>query len=600
MRRRRLISLFLLLAVVISTAGALVFAPARHARAAASEHISDYNVALTAQADGDLLVKETIAYDFGSNSRHGIYRYIPTTVSWSKTHNRVWQLDAIKVTQDGKKATVATQVNNDNEVIQVGDKDKAITGAHTYVITYTVAGAFLAGPTSTDLTWNAVGTEWSVPVDKAEVSITAPAAATPLTCAYGPTDSKRPCATSGTGYSVASLPANEGMTVTYGLPAGSIGNVGPILRHKVTAAWFFAGSKIGLGVGLAAMLAGVAAVILRWRRKGRDERFVGQIPGLAPVPGQATAVRTGGPDDVVSVSFIPPKGVRPAELAMLLNESADQRGVTATLIDLAVRRYLTIEEIESAKRKAPDHVLDRLDPPAGDQLAAYESDLLDGVFDSQPQIVLSEKKNDLAKVSSAAQRAIETRAVGFGWFVRKPSTTKARWRALGAVGMVLGVLAMVAGARWGWGTLGAGLVVVGLVCLVAAPRMPARTAAGSAIRADGLAFRRYLETAEADQIRAEEREEIFNRYLPFAIAFDLAGHWVSTFQQALAPVGGGSSSGAAPYAAWYVGTGGFGSFSSDLNSFSSGMSSAMTSASSSGGGGGGVGGGGGGGGGGSW
>ncbi|HEY8789216.1 MAG TPA: DUF2207 domain-containing protein [Actinopolymorphaceae bacterium] len=606
MRRRRLISLFLLLAVVISTAGVLVFAPARHARAAVTEHISAYEVALTAENDGDLAVKETIAYDFGSNDRHGIYRNIPTSDYWDDTYHRIWKLADIKVTQDGKKAVVATDNSNGQKVIKVGDKNKTITGSHTYVISYVVEGAFLppAGkdnPRNTiDLAWDAIGTEWSVPIDKATVTMSSPTA-TPVSCVRGDTGSTKTCQHNGATFTATGLAAGEGVTVDYGFPAGSISGLGPILRHNVTFAWFFTGSKVGIGAGVLALLAGLGALIAGWRRSGRDSSYVGQIPGLAPVAGQESAVQVGGTGGATSVAFTPPAGVRPAELAMLLNEKTDQRGVTATLIDLAVRGYLRIEEIDEGghwRRKKPDHRLERSAKPA-DDLEMYERELLGGVFHGETSLLLSEQKNGFATISGETQTRIEKRSVELGWFPRKPSSTRTRWTVLGAVLLLGGLAAMIAGGQVGWGAAGLGIMVVGIVCLAMTRAMPARTALGSAVRADGLAFRRYLATAEADQIRFEEREEIFNRYLPFAIAFDLADHWVSTFQHALATVAGGAGN-SMPYAGWYVGSGGFDNFNSGLSSFSSGMSSAMTSASSSGGGGGGVGGGGGGGGGGSW
>lgn len=604
MRRQRVISVFLLIAVVISTVGAVLIGPARHARAAVTEHISSYDVTLAAGNDGVLSVKETIAYDFGTNEKHGIIRNVPTRGYWDETYYRAWKFDDIKVTQDGKKAEVETKNDNGQEVIKVGDQDKTITGAHTYVITYAVKGAFLPpssqnNPRNTiDLAWDAIGTEWGVPIEAATVTMASPNG-TPVSCVQGAAASRQPCTRDGATFTATGLAVGEGVTVDYGFPAGTISGLGPILHHKVTIGWFLAGSKVGIGAGILALLVGLFAVIARWRRSGRDSAYVGQIPGLAPVAGQESAVQVGGTAGATSVAFAPPAGVRPAELAMLLNEKTDRRGVTATLIDLAVRGYLTIEETDEAndRRKKVDHRLDRSDKSA-DDLEAYERGLLDGVFHGETALLLSEQTNGFATVSGETQRTIEDRSVELGWFGRKPSSTRTRWIVLGGVLLFGGAVAMAVGGFFGWGATGLGVLIVGVVSLLMSRAMPARTALGSAVRADGLAFRRYLATAEADQIRYEERAEIFNRYLPFAIAFDLADHWVSTFQHALATVAGGSGS-SLPYAGWYVGTGGFDNFNAGLSSFDSGMSSAMTSASSDGGGGS-VGGGGGGGGGGSW
>jgi Predicted membrane protein (DUF2207) len=42
-----------------------------------AEHITSYDVALAVRVGGSLHVTETIAYDFGTNQRHGIFRAIP-------------------------------------------------------------------------------------------------------------------------------------------------------------------------------------------------------------------------------------------------------------------------------------------------------------------------------------------------------------------------------------------------------------------------------------------------------------------------------------------------------------------------------------------
>jgi uncharacterized membrane protein len=136
--------------------------------------------------------------------------------------------------------------------------------------------------------------------------------------------------------------------------------------------------------------------------------------------------------------------------------------------------------------------------------------------------------------------------------------------------------------------------------------MPARTAKGTALLAQAKGFRLYLEKAEADQIRFEEGEDIFSRYLPFAIVFGVAERWAKVFA-ALA-----ASGAAVAVPTWYYGSGyspglfnyaAFGSSMDDFATTTSGSIAAATpsSSGSSGFGGGGFsGGGGGGGGGGSW
>ena len=135
--------------------------------------------------------------------------------------------------------------------------------------------------------------------------------------------------------------------------------------------------------------------------------------------------------------------------------------------------------------------------------------------------------------------------------------------------------------------------------------MPARTGEGSAVLARTLGFRRYLATAEAGQIRFEEGEDVFSKYLPYAIVFGEADRWAKVFAT-LATAGGAAA--VAPTVAWYTSPHAwtYASFGESVNSFSvttAGSISAAAASSSSGfgGGGGGFSGGGfGGGGGGGW
>ena len=58
-----------------------------------------------------------------------------------------------------------------------------------------------------------------------------------------------------------------------------------------------------------------------------------------------------------------------------------------------------------------------------------------------------------------------------------------------------------------------------------------RTAEGSAVLAQSEGFKQYLETAEADQIRFEEAQDVFSRYLPYAIVFGVADRWAAAFEE---------------------------------------------------------------------
>jgi uncharacterized membrane protein len=191
------------------------------------------------------------------------------------------------------------------------------------------------------------------------------------------------------------------------------------------------------------------------------------------------------------------------------------------------------------------------------------------------------------------------------WYRRRPDSTHTTWFLFSMLSVVLaGGVTYLLVRYTTLGFVGIALILAALALVVASRAMPARTGEGSAVLARTLGFRRYLATAEAGQIRFEEGEDIFSKYLPYAIVFGEAERWAKVFAT-LAAAGGTAAT--VPAVLWYTGPHPFtyGSFGDSVNSFSvttSGSISAAAASSKSGfGGGGGFSGGGfGGGGGGGW
>ncbi|MFN2625867.1 MAG: DUF2207 domain-containing protein, partial [Mycobacteriales bacterium] len=293
-----------------------------------------------------------------------------------------------------------------------------------------------------------------------------------------------------------------------------------------------------------------------------------------------------------------PPDMRPAMMGVLLDESADALDVTATIVDLAVRRHLRIDE---KPRKwflsRHDWSLTRLDPAPADALADWEQMLLDALFDDGPIVALSDLKAHFFTDLKRIQDKLYDEVVAQRWFTRRPDQVRGRWFTVGVV--VTGVGGFVTyqlAQRTHLGLVGVPLVVCGLLLLAVHRRMPSHTAAGSAALARALGFRRYLHTAEAGQLRFEENAGIFARYLPYAVVLGETKRWARAF----ADLGAGREQDLY----FYGGSGGWnaGHFADSMSDFSVATSGTIASSPSSSGlgGGGGAGGGGGGGGGGSW
>jgi predicted membrane protein DUF2207 len=196
------------------------------------------------------------------------------------------------------------------------------------------------------------------------------------------------------------------------------------------------------------------------------------------------------------------------------------------------------------------------------------------------------------------QKALYADVARHRWFTAPPDRVRATWAGRGFAATLAGAgLTALAAWRAHLGLIPLPLVVGGLTLWAGAKRMPRRTPKGTGLVRRVRGFRTYMDTAETHMARWAEQENVFSRYLPYAIVFGLTEKWARAF----------SKLGQPPTTSWYVGTRPFSTngFVSSVDNFA--LSSAGTLASrpaasgSSGlGGGGSSGGGGGGGGGGSW
>ncbi len=248
-----------------------------------------------------------------------------------------------------------------------------------------------------------------------------------------------------------------------------------------------------------------------------------------------------------------------------------------------MRGYLRIARDDRGVLRADDWVLTRTTPPAGSApLTAYEQLLHDSLFAAGDRVALSQLKNTFKPTLDAVRGLMYDEVVQRGWFRRSPEQQRTGWMTLGIVIAAVSVFAVfvLGGPLAGlvsdsglpfnpvW-VLGGGGVVAGLLVRALGKRMASRTAEGSAVLAQSRGFERYIATAEANQIRWEEAQDLFSRYLPFAIVFGLADRWAGVFEEVAQAAAAAGHMIAPPiwyYGAW--GAGGFHDVASSMDSFS--------------------------------
>lgn len=427
------------LAVTIG-AGALLLGPATAARADTLDAITRYDVDVAVHADGTAHVREAITYDFEEDNEHGIYRKLRYAVPAGDDRDQAISVSGIRASSD---APDELNVSDDGayKLIKIGDPAQEITGVHTYVIEYDTDHVATSVGGGVRYAWNAVGDEWDVQISNVRVRLSGPATLSTPRCFAGSEgstdtcDSERSAGTTAT-FSQSWLDAGEGVTVQADLPKGSVA----VAPKYVAAGGLFEGERttepalpgaITIGVILAAALAiylyGPA------RRAVRDRR---------PVP-------PGLPDELT-----------PALAAGLLSDAGEREMIIGTLLDLARRGYLRIDDLPGPPE---DWMLTRTaEPDPG--LAPYERKLMTGLFTRREEVKISRLRNRFGGTSRALALAVNEELVRCGW--EWPASLRVGVRAAATPFVVLGILSFVTRPLSGYPYIGSALLVLAFVIVV--------------------------------------------------------------------------------------------------------------------------------------
>ncbi len=547
--------------------------------------IDAFRADITIRPTGVIAIVESIDVDFGDLQKHGIYRTIPTRYRYDDRRDRVYALTVQSVTdRTGRPWTYQLTKSDAATQIKIGDAARTLSGKQSYRITYTVGGALNAFADHDELFWNVNGDQWEVPARSVTAAVTAPPGAIQrVACFEGLAGSTAVCqATSGTDradfVAARQLAPGEQLTVVTALRTGAVAAGAPVLVDRPRGiADFFSTSPLVSALAAAALVLGLTVVAWLWWTRGRDR---------------------GRPRGAIVAEFEPPGKLRPAQLGVLVDETADPRDLIATIVDLAVRGHLTItEHPKEGLFGHADWTLERT-AAAADDLLPYERTLFDGLFAAGGSVLLSSLKGTFSPTLTKAESQLYTDAMARGWFVADPSRLRTAYAGLGCLAVILALgLTFLLGSSFGWGLVGLALVPAGALLIVMNRAMPARTETGAALFAQTLGFKRYMDTAETDRAAFAEKEGLFTAYLPYAVMFGTVDKWIHAFAGLdIAKAASG----------FYVGSGPFNAalFASSFGGFSSTLASTVvaTPAASGGSGfsGGFSGGGGGGGGGGSW
>lgn len=607
--------------LVCSAALSLAAAPAAPAQER-DLRIRDYHAKLAVHPDGAVDVTETLLVRF-TGTWNGIYRDLSLQHRTAQGWSRRLKVTGLGATDADGRALESWDEDGDDGQRRLRIRVPGAQDAErTVVIRYRVHNAIRfyyedaeAGDFD-ELYWNVTGNDWGYPIDRASARVVLPRGVSALRSAVytgyeGAHGFDATIADGADGVRFATsrtLEPGEGLTVAVGWTVGAIASrpsAASMRRYQALRKW-------PLGLPFLAFFFGLR----QWRQRGRDPK-----------------------EEAIVVQYEPPDALSPAELGTLVDHSAELRDITATVVDLAVRGHLGIEEEVTSRvlglLKTRDYVFHLRHPDELAELAPHESRFVaalaahatgsgrswsevraalaaaGGGGGGPPAGVGDERETEVVRLSGLQEKfytalpgirdAIYDRLVERGYYVTRPDRVTARWMGLGVGVLVAGVGAGIAvGAmalEWvSAPALIAAGVASGALLLLFGSVMPARTERGARTREAALGFREFLKRVESDRYRRMvTTPALFERYLPHAMAFGVADRWAKAFEGIYQE---------APE--WYAGgtLDGFraSSFTSDLVRMNSTAESSFSSSpsSSGSGGGGSSGGGSGGGGGGGW
>src|ERR1700693_741647 len=370
---------------------------------AQSWRIADFQDIISISSDGSTLVKERISLVF-IGQWHGIHRTIPIDYPGPQGTNYTLFLD-IKSVTDGAgqklKYESTTSGGYRNRKIYIPD---GVDASRTVEIDYVVRNGIRYFEGHDEFYWNVTGNDWPVPIDHVAAQVFLPAGvagalrAQAFTGAYGSAQRDATSEVKGADVlfeSTNPLPMRGGMTIDIFIPKGILKEPCAITR----AFWFLGSNPI---VFLPFVALGVMFVL--WWHKGRD-----------PDPGRS-----------VAPMYEPPPGMSPAETGALIDDTIHPRDITSTIVDLAVRGYVKIEETVDTSLlifHSKDYIFHLLKPLTEWQgLAPHERVMLENIFNGGQQTRLSSLKNRFYTAIPIIQQDIKAALKNKGMYLLDPDS----------------------------------------------------------------------------------------------------------------------------------------------------------------------------------
>ncbi|MSU75892.1 DUF2207 domain-containing protein [Patescibacteria group bacterium] len=482
-----------------------------------TEHIVNFNSDATLKHGGSLQVTETIVYEFGLTPRHGIFRYVPVQYmeEGGTTFYLTFKVGSV-TDETGKPWKYQQSRQAGNQVLKIGDAGKALTGQHTYKISYSLDPVVRNQEDSDLFIYDVTGNGWTVPIDHAAATVHFESPIKPLNtfCYTGTVRSRaQECtlASATDGYTATmprALQPGEGLTIANDLQSGAVTTY-LVPNQKPPFEW---ATYNGYFVGATAGALAVVSLILGWLwyrfRRSRET----EVP-----------------------EYESPDNLTPAEIGLLIDNKTGMTEVTASLINLAVNGYLKIDQTQGKKLlKKPKYTFIKKKGSTG--LSPDEKIIFDAIFGTKTTQTLDGLDNgQMALAVSSFNDVVRSGLEAKGYYA-KARLTIGKWAWLIALVIFVVSLAVTVNAGADIGNIigEASVAGVGLLFLVLSFYKSRLTKAGYVEWGEVAGFKRFLSMTEKERLAftdaPKRNPKQFSALLPFAIALGVEKEWTKQFE----------------------------------------------------------------------
>jgi len=478
--------------------------------------IQHFDDEVVVSEDGTIDVTETIEARFSGENWHGLYRMIPTEYTNPEGLNYSLLIDHITVTDSDGHSLKYEQSREGRYTkfkIYIPNADDS---THTVILHYRVLDAIRFFEDHDELYWNVTGNDWEVPIEFASAHIALPAGVTGLhASAYtGATGSRAQDAVVEVRdnfvdiHTTRPLSFHQGLTAVVGFDKNFV--------HQASGAAKFMQFLRG-NTPLLIPIGVFFVMFWLWWTRGR------------------------GPErQAIAVQYEPPDKLTPGECGTLVDNEAAMRDITATLVDLAVKGYLTIEQRDESHLLGLSHSKEYIfhlkkSPAEWASARAHEQQMLAALFGNGAvtDVKLSDLQNHFYTQVPGIRDSIFEALMTDNYYLHRPDTVRQGYIGAGlAIGFLIvagnAVLARatgIASATWIIAGIATGLVICGFGYF-----MSARTVTGQRALEKVLGFEDFLGRTQKDQIdRLQTTPELFEKYLPYAMALHVEKKWVQVF-----------------------------------------------------------------------